>query len=116
MGKRKSKKKKDGWICHEVGYSFPGKKKVIAYSAQAVSDFIDVMARNYDTIKDIYEAINYDLEAKEILKIYIDAGYGDKIARQFFKEWRSEKMKKCVTRTLPEYTVKVTALQVIAKE
>lgn len=69
-----------------MGYSFPGKKKIIAYNTQVVSDFIDVMAREYETIKDIYEAINYDMEAKKILKLYIDAGYGDSVAREFFKE------------------------------
>lgn len=57
---------------------------MIAYSTQAVSDFIDVMAKDYDTIKDIYEAINYDPEAKKVLKVYIDAGYGDIVAREFF--------------------------------
>ncbi len=65
-------------------YFLPGKKKVIAYSTRAVSDFIDMMAQEYETIIDVYEAINYDPEAKKILKLYIDAGYGDRIAREFF--------------------------------
>lgn len=59
--------------------------KPIAYSTVATNDLIVILSQMYDTIEDIYKAINYDQEAKEIMKKYIDLGYGNYIARDYFK-------------------------------
>ena len=59
--------------------------KPIAYSTVATNDLIVILSQIYDTVEDVYKAINYDQEAKEIMKKYIDLGYGNYIARDFFK-------------------------------
>lgn len=59
--------------------------KPIAYSTEATNDLIVILSQMYDTIEDVYKAINYDQEAKEIMKKYIDLGYGNYIARDYFK-------------------------------
>lgn len=69
----------------DVSWTVPKRKKPIAYSTKATSDLIAVLAQEYETITDVYNAINYDVEAKEILQKYIDLGYGNQIAREWFK-------------------------------
>ena len=69
----------------DVAYRLPKKKKPIAYSTKATSDLIVVLAQEYSTITDIYNAINYDQDAKDILQKYIEAGYGNAIAREWFR-------------------------------
>jgi predicted metal-dependent RNase len=69
----------------DVMYTVPNKKKPIAYSTVATQDLIVVLAQDYDTITDVYNAINYDQDAKDVLKKYIDLGYGDVIAREWFR-------------------------------
>lgn len=69
----------------DVEYRIPNKKKPIAYSTTATSDLIVVLARDYQTIIDVYNAINYDQDAKDVLQKYIDLGYGDVIAREWFR-------------------------------
>lgn len=69
----------------DVHWTVPNKKKPIAYSTVATSDLIGLLAEDFETIQDVYDAINYDVEAKEILQKYIDLGYGNEIARQWFK-------------------------------
>ena len=72
----------------DVSWTRPKSKinsKPIAYSTVATNDLIVILSQMYDTIEDIYKAINYDQEAKEIMKIYIDLGYGNYIARDYFK-------------------------------
>ena len=64
---------------------FPKDKKPIAYSTVAVSDLIVALSQENKTIQDVYNAINYDEEAKEILQKYIDLGFGDEVARNLFK-------------------------------
>lgn len=59
--------------------------KPIAYSTVATNDLIVILSQIYDTIEDVYKAINYDQEAKEVMKKYIDLGYGSYIARDYFK-------------------------------
>ena len=69
----------------DVSYTVPNKKKPIAYSTVATSDLIVVLAQDYETITDVYNAINYDQDAKDVLQKYIDLGYGDIIAREWFR-------------------------------
>ena len=69
----------------DVYWMVPNKKKPIAYSTKATSDLIVILAETNETIVDVYNAINYDQDAKEILKKYIDLGYGNEIAREWLK-------------------------------
>lgn len=69
----------------DVHWYAPNKKKPIAYSTVAASDLIGLLAQDFETIQDVYNAINYDEEAKQVLQKYIDLGYGNEIAREWFK-------------------------------
>lgn len=69
----------------DVEYRIPKKKKPIAYSTKATSDLIVVLAQDYETISDVYNAVNYDQDAKDVLKKYIDLGCGNVIAREWFR-------------------------------
>ena len=69
----------------DVHWTVPNKKKPIAYSTVATSNLIGLLAQDFETIQDVYDAINYDEEAKEILQKYIDLGYGNEIAKQWFR-------------------------------
>ena len=69
----------------DVHWFIPNRKKPIAYSTVATSDLIGLLAEDFETIQDVYNAITYDKEAKEILQIYIDLGYGNEIASKWFK-------------------------------
>lgn len=69
----------------DVYWYVPKYKKPIAYSTVATKNLVDALAEDYETIIDVYNAINYDAEAKAILKKYIDLGYGNQIAREWFR-------------------------------
>lgn len=69
----------------DVQWTLPLKKRPIAYSTKAVSDLIVVLASQYETIQNVYDNIHFDMDAKRILKIYIDKGYGAIHARSFFQ-------------------------------
>ena len=77
MAQRKSK--------GDVEWRSPGRKTPIAYSTKATSDLIAVLAEQGGTIREVQSRINYDQEAKVVLQAYIDRGYGDVEARQWFK-------------------------------
>ena len=67
-------------------YSINNKKKrPIAYSTVATKHMIGLLAEEYETITDVFNAINYDQEAKNIMQIYINLGFGNEIARKHFK-------------------------------
>lgn len=67
-------------------YEIEGKRKTpFAYSTKAASDLIVTLSQDNETIADVYHAINYDPEAKAILRHYIERGHGAKIARNYFK-------------------------------
>lgn len=68
-----------------VQYYVPGKKRPIAYSSKSTSDLIGILSEIFYSIKDVQRAIFYDPTAKDILQIYIDKGYGDTIASDFFR-------------------------------
>lgn len=69
----------------DIHWMVPGKKKPIAYSTKATSDLIVILAETNETIVDVYNAINYDQDAKNILQKYIDLGYGNETAREWFR-------------------------------
>lgn len=73
-----------GWYSSDVMWHVPDKKKPIAYSTAAASRLIVVLSRDGCTIKKLLSRINYDTEAKKVIKQYIDKGYGDIIAKKFF--------------------------------
>ena len=74
----------------DVEWHVPNRKKPIAYSTIATSEYIVTLAQYGGTIKDIYEKIAWYEDAKLILEKYIQLGYGEKIAAEWFKEdeWR----------------------------
>lgn len=63
----------------DIAWYVNGKKRPIAYSTVATSDLITVLAQDGLTVLESYNFINYDKEAKDILKLYIDNGYGNKV-------------------------------------
>ena len=69
----------------DVSYHLPNKKKPIAYSTTATSNLIGALSTELETIKDVYDNIMYDKDAKEILEIYIAAGLGEKRASEYFR-------------------------------
>ena len=69
----------------DVTWYVSNKKKPIAYSTVASQDLIVLLAQENETIIDVYNAINYDEEAKAVLQKYIDLGYGNVIAREWFR-------------------------------
>jgi hypothetical protein len=67
-------------------YSIDNKKKrPIAYSTVGAKHIIGLLAEEYETITDVFNAIYYDEEAKNIMQLYINLGYGNEIARKYFK-------------------------------
>ena len=68
----------------DVHWFVPNKKKPIAYSTLATKHIIGLLSEELNTIQDVYDAILYDPEAKEILQKYIDLGYGNETAREWF--------------------------------
>ena len=80
------KTKKADWASHDVEWTIPGRKTPIAYSTKAVSDSIEVMADEYPTatIKELQEKFHYGPDEKKVLQRYIDAGYGDQVANEWF--------------------------------
>ena len=78
--------KKSDWAAHDVQWTIPGKKTPIAYSTVSTSDTISVLADENPTatINDLRGLVTYDMEAKKVLQQYIDAGYGDQVANEWF--------------------------------
>ena len=70
----------------DVSWTVPGRKRPIAYSTRAVSNLIAVLAKEYGgTILELQARILYDRDAKAILQAYIDRGYGNQIASEWFQ-------------------------------
>lgn len=62
---------------NDVQWIFPTNKNPFAYSTKATSDLIVSLSEKYLTVKDVFNNINYDDEAKEIVKQFINAGYSN---------------------------------------
>lgn len=78
--------KKSDWTATDVEYHIPDKKTPIAYSTRATSDLIEALSDDNPTatISELKNLVNYDAEAKKVLQQYINAGYGNKTASEFF--------------------------------
>ena len=84
--------KKSDWASHDVEWHVPGKKTPIAYSTRAASDLIEALAEDNPTatISELLGKVTYDVEAKKVLQQYIDAGYGDQVANEWFNHNKKE--------------------------
>ena len=84
------KAKKKEWASHDVIWFALNSDVIIAYSTVAASNLIEVLAQDSPTmtISELHDTINYDLEAKKVLKAYIKYGYGDFIAWDYFGKFR----------------------------
>ena len=84
--------KKSDWASHDVEWGVPGKKTPIAYSTRAASDLIEALAEDNPsaTIKELLGQVTYDVEAKKVLQQYIDAGYGNQVANEWFNHNKQE--------------------------
>lgn len=69
----------------DVEWYIPKTKRAFAHSTKATEYFIEVLAEQHLTIIDIYNAAGCDDEAKEILKHYIDKGYGNFILKDMLQ-------------------------------
>jgi len=83
MSKKYLKHPKE-YYSSDVLWFIPNHRKPIAYSTKSCSDLIIMMSQNNKTIKDIFEQINYDMEAKNVLKQYIKYGFRDVVAKDIF--------------------------------
>lgn len=63
----------------DVKWYFPKHKRAIAHSSKAASDLLAVLSEmtEHHTPLEIMPLITYDVEAKNIMKTYIDNGYGN---------------------------------------
>lgn len=64
------KKKQSG-----VLWYLPNKNKPFATSTKATSDLIAILYEESQDLSVVYEQINYDDEAKNIVKYYLDHGF-----------------------------------------
>lgn len=72
-----------------VEWSLPGKKRPFAYSTEAVNYLIIILSQEYTTIQDVYNHYSLRDEGKDILKRFIEEGYGNEIAAKHFGVTRS---------------------------
>lgn len=61
----------------DVEWFLPNKKRRFAYSTIATSDSIVLLSEMFITVNDVYQNLNYNEDAKKIVKHFIDNGYGD---------------------------------------
>ena len=75
---------------NEVRWFIPNRKRPIAKSTRAVNDWIVQLSKDGCTIGELYRRLTEDYipdpDAVKIIAEYIKRGYGDEIARQWFKE------------------------------
>ena len=87
--------KKTDWASHDVEWYTDSQKKPIAYSTVATRDLITALAEENpnSTVEELKDLINYDIDAKEIVQQYVEAGYGNDIAEDVFinNEYWTEK-------------------------
>lgn len=71
----------------DVTWHVPKRKTPIAYSTTATQNIIGLLTEEKPeaTILEIFSKILYDKEAKDILKAYIDKGFGNVVASEWFK-------------------------------
>lgn len=61
----------------DVEWFLPNTKRRFAYSTVATSDLIELLSEEFLTVNDVYQNINYDEEAKNILMHFIENGYSN---------------------------------------
>lgn len=69
----------------DVSWSVPNRKRPIAYSTCATSHLVAALSTGERTIQDVRNLITYDVDAKRILDLYIEKGYGKILAKDFFR-------------------------------
>ena len=69
----------------DVAWYEPKRKKTNRHSTKATSNYIVLLAESGKTINEVYNSVNYNQEAKNILQKYIELGYGNVIAISLFK-------------------------------
>ena len=69
----------------DVSWYLPNTKRAFAYSTIATSEAIVFLSEMYQTTKDVFNAINYDNEAKAIVGYFIEKGYGNYIFYDFVR-------------------------------
>ena len=74
-----------GWYSSDVRWYIPNRKRPIAYSTVATSGLIVMLSKEGLTIQEVYDKILFDKEAKMVLNEYIKRGYGNTIAKTFFR-------------------------------
>lgn len=91
--KKTTQTKKADWSAHDVEWYLPNKKTPIAYSTVATRDLIEALCEQYPnaTISQLMPAINYDEDAKKVVQQFINAGYGDQVAYDWFVYDRDKK-------------------------
>lgn len=67
----------------DVYWTLPHQKKYFTSTTIATDDLIIALSEDNMTVKDVYNAINYDEDAKEVLKGFIDSGYENFIMKDF---------------------------------
>lgn len=58
----------------DVRWYLPKTKSPFAYSTKGASDLIAILYEQYGDLRIVYDQINYDNEAKAIVKHFIDNG------------------------------------------
>lgn len=66
-----------------VHWTVPERKTPIAYSTQATSDLIALLAEDGHTFASAREEIRWDTDAHAVLDAYIARGHGDKAMAEF---------------------------------
>lgn len=86
-GKKRIRTKQSDWPSTDIHWTLPNDvKHPIAYSTKATSDLIEALSDENPTatIEELKGLVTYDQDAKKVLQQYIDAGYGDQVASEWF--------------------------------
>ena len=54
-----------GWVSSDTRWTVPKKKKPIAYNTITTSKLVELLSQKHETIQDVYNAINFNTEAKK---------------------------------------------------
>lgn len=71
---------------YDVYWHYPHLKRSFGSTTIASSQLIKTITKDNMTVKEVYKAINYDSDAKEILRHYIEKGYGNFIMKDFITD------------------------------
>ncbi|MBO5095733.1 MAG: hypothetical protein J6D28_01000 [Bacilli bacterium] len=68
---------------YDVHWTLPHQKRAFGSTTIATDNLIVALSEEDKSVLDVYNSINYDEDAKAILKHFIDAGYGNFIMKDF---------------------------------